>query len=196
VTRLVVDPNVLVSAVITPGTPADLMLLLEATTDIDVVLCPHLLAELEGVLRRDRFRRYVSIEDVDRHVNAVANLGTMAPDPHTVDPTTCRDPNDAYLITLARAGAADAIVSGDLDLTSLVDLHPPVLTPAEAFERFGTSLSTSIALSSHEPPARLLDTARPSPSSSPQLRSPTRSARHRIPDIEKSSALTFPSLGR
>jgi hypothetical protein len=42
-----------------------------------------------------------------------------------------RDPDDAYLLTLAQSAKADCLVSGDGDLTSLEDLDPPVLTPAE-----------------------------------------------------------------
>jgi hypothetical protein len=48
----------------------------------------------------------------------------------------CRDPNDAYLIALARQSGADALVSGDRDLAELDDPRPPVLTPAAVLDRW------------------------------------------------------------
>jgi predicted nucleic acid-binding protein len=40
-----------------------------------------------------------------------------------------------YLVALARAVAADFLVSGDHHLTGLVDPVPPVLTPREFRDR-------------------------------------------------------------
>jgi hypothetical protein len=45
------------------------------------------------------------------------------------------DPDDDYLVALARAGGADCLVSGDADLTVLIDAKPPVVTPREFLER-------------------------------------------------------------
>lgn len=154
--RLVIDPNVLVSAAITEGTCADLLRLVEATADVDVVLCPRLVSEFEGVLRRDRFRRYLPVEDVERHVVALGGLGTFAPDPRPLGPIACRDADDAYLIALARETGADAIVSGDRDLSTLVDVHPPVLTPARAFDRYGANVSLDLVARTLDPPGRAL----------------------------------------
>jgi predicted nucleic acid-binding protein len=42
-----------------------------------------------------------------------------------------RDPDDAYLLTLARSTKADYLVSGDGDLISLTEPRPPVITPAD-----------------------------------------------------------------
>lgn len=49
-------------------------------------------------------------------------------------PAIARDPKDGYLIAVARSAGADYIVSGDQDLTSLVELQPPVLTPSAFLE--------------------------------------------------------------
>ena len=46
-------------------------------------------------------------------------------------PRISPDPDDDYLIALARAAGADYIVSGDSDLLDLTDPHPPVLTPRQ-----------------------------------------------------------------
>jgi predicted nucleic acid-binding protein len=42
-----------------------------------------------------------------------------------------RDPDDSYLVTLARSAKADYQVSGDGDLTSLQSPQPPVIKPAD-----------------------------------------------------------------
>ena len=53
--RVVVDPGVLVFAIITPlGPPADIVRAVRERRLVRVV-CPHLLAELLGVLRREKF---------------------------------------------------------------------------------------------------------------------------------------------
>jgi predicted nucleic acid-binding protein len=63
VERVVLDPGVLVSALITPrGNPAKLW---QAVVDqrLEIAVCPRLLAELAGVLERSKFRSYVTPEE-------------------------------------------------------------------------------------------------------------------------------------
>jgi putative PIN family toxin of toxin-antitoxin system len=129
VKRAVLDPGVLVSALITPsGTPAKL---LAATRNgsFDLIVSPLLLEELRLGLRRNKFRRYVDLDVVDRYVDLLRRDASFADDPPGPPPIRCRDPDDGYLIALAHARAA-AIVSGDDDLLELVG-QIPVFTPAE-----------------------------------------------------------------
>jgi putative PIN family toxin of toxin-antitoxin system len=131
VDRVVIDPAVLVSALISPlGNPAKLWLAVRDRR-IGLVACPHLLAELATVLARERFRRYVTIDEAEAFVREVARAATTLPDP-VEPPSVSRDPNDDYLVSLARTAAVRALVSGDHDLTELANLDPPVLTPASA----------------------------------------------------------------
>ena len=125
--RVVLDPAVLVSALITPsGNPA---LLWQAVRDrrLALVTSPRLLGELAGVLARPKFRRYVTEEEAEEFVSEVARLGTAFPDSPEPERVS-RDPSDDYLIALARSTASRAVVSGDRDLTELPDPDPPVLT--------------------------------------------------------------------
>lgn len=129
--RVVLDPAVLVSSLISPlGNPA---LLWQAVRDerIEIITSPRLLAELARVLARPKLRRYVTVDEVEAFVAEVARYGTSLPDPADPPPVS-RDPNDDYLVALARSGAAEALVSGDHDLTDMSDADPPVLTPAVA----------------------------------------------------------------
>jgi len=85
------------------------------------------------VVRREKFRSYLPVEEAERYVAGVASRAVTRLDPAAVRPIT-RDPKDAYLIALARESAADAIVSGDADLLVLEGVEPPVLSPS-AFAR-------------------------------------------------------------
>lgn len=127
--RVVVDPGVLVSAIITPlGPPAEVVCAIREGR-VAFVVSPHLLAELLGVLRREKFRRYVTIDEAEQYVAGLASLGETLPDPEAIDRIT-RDPSDDYLVALARRAGADAIVSGDSDLLALERSKPPVVSPA------------------------------------------------------------------
>ena len=131
--RVVLDPAVLVSALITPqGNPAELW---QAVVDqrIGIVTCPLLLAELAVVLDRPKFRGYATAEEARAFVAEVARRSHRVPDPSD-RPAVSRDPNDDYLFALAQATAARAVVSGDRDLTDLDDPPVPVLSPAAAVQ--------------------------------------------------------------
>jgi predicted nucleic acid-binding protein len=96
-----------------------------------MVTCPRLLAELTAVLQRPTFRPYATLDEVNAFVAEVARYGTRLAD---VDdpPRVSRDPNDDYLVALARTAGARALVSGNRDLTEMPDPDPQVLTPSEA----------------------------------------------------------------
>jgi uncharacterized protein len=93
-----------------------------------------LLAELTGVLLRDRFRRYATAAEVRELVDDLAAVATVMWDPP--DPVAITwDPNDDYLVALALAAQVDALISGDRDLTDLRDPPVPVLTPRTFLDR-------------------------------------------------------------
>lgn len=128
-TRAVLDPGVLVSALITPtGKPAEL-LISARTGGFDLVVSPLLLRELETVLRREKFRSYVGLDGVTAYLDLLRRDAQVAADPEAPPPIRCADPDDDYLIALAHSQSA-ALVSGDSDLLELAD-RIPVFSPAE-----------------------------------------------------------------
>lgn len=127
--RAVLDPGVLVSALITPtGRPAKLLLAARAAS-FELIVSPRLLNELETVLRREKFRRYVDLDGVTDYLDLLRRDAQLAADAETPPPIRCDDPDDDYLIALAHSQNA-ALVSGDSDLLELAG-RIPVFSPAE-----------------------------------------------------------------
>jgi uncharacterized protein len=139
--RVVVDPGVLVAGIITPlGAPARVIALVREDV-VELVVSPHLIAELSDVLGRRRFRRYLSVGEAEEFVRGLTRLAITVNDPPAHGAIT-RDINDDYLVRLARAGGADALVSGDRDLLD-ADIDDIVLTPAEPVTRTQRAPETS-----------------------------------------------------
>lgn len=135
--RVVLDANVLVSAALARDPAAPSVRAFDALLDerIEVVACPALLGEVASVLGRDRLRRYLSIDEARRFVADLAAVMTLAADPPPPHPAVCRDPDDDYLVALARAAVVDALVTGDRDLLELDGIGVAVLTPRALVER-------------------------------------------------------------
>jgi putative PIN family toxin of toxin-antitoxin system len=133
VPRAVLDTNVLVSALIAPdGATARLLIELRAGA-FEVVASPMLLAELGDVLRRPKFRRFVSEVEVNAYVELIRRESIVVDDPAPSREPLSGDPDDEYLIDLARAARVDALVTGDAHLLELRELLP-VRTPREFLE--------------------------------------------------------------
>lgn len=75
------DTNVLVAAAITPRGLCGRLLTAAIDGRWTLVVSPLLVAELEEVLGRDKFRRWLSHADAHRFVANVRVLADVAPDP-------------------------------------------------------------------------------------------------------------------
>ncbi len=133
--RIVLDPNVLVAAAISShGPPALLLQLVEAGAAV-MVVSPLLLQEVSDVLMREKFRRWIALEDVEEYLQAVALLSeTVADPPSEGTAGVCRDPDDDYLILLAEHVQATLLVSGDKDLLSLQRPGVDIRSPRDALD--------------------------------------------------------------
>ncbi len=133
VRRVVLDPGVLVSALITPtGAPAKLLAEARAGA-LELIVSPRLLDELEEVLGRDKFRRYVGLDAVRDYAALLRRDALAVPDPPDPPPLRCADPDDDYLIALAYSQNA-TLVSGDKHLLDLAG-GAPILSPADLLAR-------------------------------------------------------------
>lgn len=142
--RVVFDPNVLVSGVISAhGAPASLVDLIDAGVVVPIV-CPTLLGELRRVLHRPKFRRYVSPDQATTFLREFAHAAEHHDDP-TEPPAMSRDPGDDYLIALARTARADALASGDKDVTQLVLDDMSIQTPRQLLDDLTALLEAGTA---------------------------------------------------
>ena len=120
--RAVLDPNVLISALLSPtGTPARLLSRWLAG-DFELVVSDHLLAELRRALRYPKLRRYIGADDAAAYESFLASTAFVAEQP-AVGSHRSRDPGDNYLLALAENEHA-VLVSGDKHLLRLADDLP------------------------------------------------------------------------
>lgn len=109
--RLVIDTNVLVSALLL-GTslPAHLVVLWREGR-FDLLTSPGQLDELMRVTRYPKIRERLSPALAGRLVNELRRLAIVLDRPPPV--AVSADPNDDYLLAPAKAGGADFLVTGD-----------------------------------------------------------------------------------
>lgn len=137
--RAVFDTSTLVGALLCAGSVPD-QALKRALNSFELCFCPQLFDELEAVISRPRFDRYVSKEARQVFLDVLRQNGRMFPispsDLNGVSPP-CRDAKDNMLLALANVSQADVIVSSDNDL---LVLHPwrgiPILTAAQFLAQF------------------------------------------------------------
>lgn len=128
--RAVLDSNVFVSALITPGGPSGRLLEEVRTGALELVVSPRLLAELEVVLERPKFRRYFDLETGRAFCEMLRFEAQVVPDPGTQAPMRSVDPKDDYLVALAFSQSSH-LISGDSHLLQLAEVGAPFCTPAD-----------------------------------------------------------------
>ncbi len=125
--RAVLDPNVIISALLAPnGSPAKV---LRAGLDgaYDMVASPLLLAELERALAHPKIRRRIPASDAAAAVGLIERQAPVVDDRDEPPLVRSPDPGDDYFIALAAAARA-VLVSGDrhlLGLDSTLPIHSP-----------------------------------------------------------------------
>ena len=131
--RVILDTSTLVSAALRIGSLPH-QALARALGSCHLCASAETLAELEQVMNREKFDRYLDLESRRAFVALVRrNVQLFAADDNllAVGPQ-CRNAKDQPFLTLALAAEAKTLVSGDEDL---LVLHPwngiPILTPAE-----------------------------------------------------------------
>jgi putative PIN family toxin of toxin-antitoxin system len=132
--RVVVDTNILVSFAIRPNQDFDRLfdyLAVHATT----MVSEETITELFTVLTRETFRSYIPLQSAIDYVEWYAGISeSVAVTEHAA---ACRDPRDDKFLSLAVAGKADCVVSGDSDLLDMVDYRGiPIYRAAEFLRLF------------------------------------------------------------
>jgi uncharacterized protein len=123
----VLDTNVIVSAVLSPRSiprqAFDLAFLLGTVLVSDAIL-----VEVDDVLRRPKFERYISEEERLRFLAKFVGDARIVEVMEVV--TDCRDSKDNKFLELAVDAGAKCIISGDADLLVLNPFRGiPIVTP-------------------------------------------------------------------
>ena len=108
--RVVIDTNILVSALLKPrGIPAAIMVL-ALSRRVQLCVSEDVFAEYDEVIRRSRFN--LPADTIEGALRSIRRVG------HWVKPTVhveeCTDPDDNIFLECAQAAEADHLVTGNL----------------------------------------------------------------------------------
>ena len=120
--RAVLDPNVVISAALSPsGSPARVLVAwLEGR--FEVIASPKLVGEVERALAYPKLRKRIPEADAAGLIRLIERGSVMREDLAS-PPSISKDPGDDYLIALA-AGSEAVLVTGDRDLLALAPEFP------------------------------------------------------------------------
>jgi putative PIN family toxin of toxin-antitoxin system len=137
--RVVFDTSTLIGAALRPDSVPD-QALNRAILFHQVFACAETLAELEVVLNRKKFDRYVDFDSRMAFLQKYQRDSLLYPVLESAVREAqgfCRDGKDARFLALALEAKADIIVSSDQDL---LILHPwrgiAIMTPGQFLEQF------------------------------------------------------------
>ena len=116
--KVILDTNLWISFLI--GHQTQLLRLILTDLRFDVYVCNQLIAEIRDVTSRPKVRKYITpseVEDLFAIIHAFCKYASIETE---VTSSSVRDPKDLYLLALAETINATYIVSGDADLTELI----------------------------------------------------------------------------
>jgi putative PIN family toxin of toxin-antitoxin system len=131
--QVVVDTNVIISAVLSPhGAPA--LLLKRFLREGQLVFSAATFDELKTRLWRPKFDPYFTLEERQAFLHNLASSARWCEDAQA-EGAWCRDPDDNKFIALALAAQATRLITGDDDLLCLDPLDAlRILTPRQALD--------------------------------------------------------------
>jgi len=108
--RVVLDTNIVVSALLQPLGPSARILVLVLSDAIQLCVTGTIYAEYEEVLRRPRFRLDENV--IAAALEAIRLKGLWVKSPPTI--RVCPDPDDDIFVECAAAAEADYVVTGNV----------------------------------------------------------------------------------
>lgn len=127
--RYVFDTNVIVSALLfEQGNPGQAFY--KALSEAEILLSEEVVREINDVLSRERFDRYVIWEEREQFLQLLIRETTLVE--ITEEIQECRDPKDDKFLELAVSSGASHLITGDTDLLALDPFRGiRILTPKQ-----------------------------------------------------------------
>jgi uncharacterized protein len=137
--RLILDTNVVMSALLWRGKPYQLLEAIRQRPNVQLYSSGALLEELADVLTRPAATKRLALIDKQAQelmLDFIASVEIVRTTP--LSQPLCRDPDDDEVLALALAASAELIVSGDNDLLVLEQFEGvPIVNAAQALQRLG-----------------------------------------------------------
>jgi putative PIN family toxin of toxin-antitoxin system len=132
--RVVLDTNVLVSALAYPESIPGNIVSIWRHGGIDVVLSRHILDEVARLVPR-LSRVQLSSSETQDLIDTLMFLADVI-EPDAAQEPTLRNPGDQQVLGTLRASRAEYLITGDKDLLVLANKYP-IVTPATFWARHG-----------------------------------------------------------
>jgi putative PIN family toxin of toxin-antitoxin system len=121
---------VIISSLLFEGSKPDLAIRY-ALQNGNILFSLELIEEIDEVLSRAKFRKYITDEEREEFLDGFIDRGILI---EVVDAVKeCRDPKDDKILELSLSGKADLIISGDKDLLVLNPFRSIEIQSVEQF---------------------------------------------------------------
>lgn len=114
--RLILDTNILVSALVFKSETANIVVR-HAAKQHTLLFSESTFKELKSTLLKPKFAEFVEFTTISNFIINLFRIGIFIEPKEKI--TVCRDPKDNKFLELAVAASADCIVTGDKDLLVL-----------------------------------------------------------------------------
>lgn len=129
--RAVLDTPVLVAGFLGPEySPAHALIEAHREGEFELVISPHLLADLDGVLRREAFARQAAGSRGEQFVERLAAASLFVSELYDL-PRLTADRHHDLLVAVAREGGTSYVVSSEQELLRSFVRGMTIVTPEE-----------------------------------------------------------------
>ncbi len=128
--NIVLDTNIIVSSLCFPFSKPRIVFDI-ARKHFTLLSSKDTLKELEGVLHRDKFNKYIDIGLRKEFLTRYSDITNIVFINKKIE--LCRDPKDNIFLELALCGKADLLITGDNDLLVLKHINSTKIITIEDF---------------------------------------------------------------
>jgi len=132
--RVLIDTNVLVSAVLYPAGMARRALIEAVEGSDEAIVCDYAIAELHDVFQRKFPAQVELLPQFMAYLSSGVNI-VSTPERSEPDEIALRDPKDQPILSSAHANNADLILTGDKDILDAGLTHPQAVDPRRYLSR-------------------------------------------------------------